>query len=91
MRKAAELALAALGGAIATLILLQNRRKNEVEEEGKRLPKDSNGERISGRYCAGMIKAKPGMLEQYMQLHDATWVEVIVALCCQWVKRKGTS
>eukprot|EP00316_Scyphosphaera_apsteinii_P003189 CAMPEP_0119334950 /NCGR_PEP_ID=MMETSP1333-20130426/88406_1 /TAXON_ID=418940 /ORGANISM="Scyphosphaera apsteinii, Strain RCC1455" /LENGTH=100 /DNA_ID=CAMNT_0007345383 /DNA_START=48 /DNA_END=347 /DNA_ORIENTATION=- len=32
---------------------------------------------LGGTYYAGMIKLKREMIEQYMQLHDATWEEVM--------------
>lgn len=31
----------------------------------------------TGRYYAGMIKANPELIDQYKQLHDATWDEVM--------------
>lgn len=35
---------------------------------------------MGGRYFAGMIKAKPEMINQYLQLHDATWPEVMARM-----------
>ena len=36
--------------------------------------------RRSGKYCAGVIRAKPDMIEQYMALHDHTWDEVMAKM-----------
>ena len=73
LRKIVELVgAAALGAALA----LASRRRRE----GKRRPLGPSGERRSGRYCAGLIRAKPAMLEQYMQLHDRTWPEVMARM-----------
>lgn len=34
----------------------------------------------SAKYCAGVIKVKPEMLEQYLALHDHTWDEVMAKM-----------
>ena len=34
----------------------------------------------SAKYFAGMIKCKPELMEQYMQLHDHTWDEVMARM-----------
>ena len=34
----------------------------------------------SGKYCAGIIKANPELIDQYMRLHDATWEEVMARM-----------
>ena len=49
------------------------------------------GERRSGRYCAGLIRAKPAMLEQYMQLHDRTWPEVMARMHTCNMRAQGSS
>lgn len=58
-----ELLIGAVGGAAATLFALHVARRASKPRGGK--------------YYAGMIRAKKGMIEQYMQLHDATWPEVM--------------
>jgi hypothetical protein len=59
-----ELLIGAIAGAFATfgISLALDRRR--------RRPR-------GGTYYAGMIRAKPGMVDQYMQLHDSTWPEVM--------------
>lgn len=54
---------AALGGAATAVALLMTNRQRTRP--------------AGGRYYAGMIKANPDLILQYMQLHDATWAEVM--------------
>ena len=44
------------------------------------LIKRSTTKRRSARYCAGVIRAKPDMIDQYMALHDHTWDEVMAKM-----------
>ena len=68
----------ALGSAITCVL--------SARKEGKRLPVASSGmaaakgDRRAPTYHAGIIKAKPGMLEQYTQLHDHTWDPVMAKM-----------
>ena len=64
MGRATDIVLGAICGGATTLALLYVGRRRMVKPKG-------------GSYHAGMIKAKPEMIEQYMQLHDATWTEVM--------------
>ena len=36
--------------------------------------------RRAAQYCAGVIRLKPDMKEQYLALHDRTWDEVMAAM-----------
>ncbi|KAL3909481.1 MAG: hypothetical protein SGPRY_009411, partial [Prymnesium sp.] len=36
--------------------------------------------RASAKYFAGVIRAKPGMIDQYIALHDLTWEEVMARM-----------
>ena len=70
--------LAALGAAAAfgaAVALIATRRA-----QGRRRPRGPGGQRRSGKYCAGMIKANPEMIAQYRQLHDNTWHEVMARM-----------
>lgn len=59
-----DVLLGALGGCAASLAVWLYVRTRLVRSRG-------------GTYHAGMCKARPEMIEQYMQLHDHTWDEVM--------------
>ena len=71
-----DLLIGAIGGAVAGFAAAYYWRREIIGRSYVwRRDKPSGG-----TYHAGMIKAKPGMIEQYMQLHDATWDEVMARM-----------
>ena len=74
-----QLALLGVGAAVGSLLTCF---LSKPQQQGKLLPLASKGmaakqgDRRAPTYFAGMIKVKPGMLDQYTALHDHTWDQV---------------
>ena len=73
-----QLALLGVGAAVGSLLTCFLSKP----QQGKLLPLASKGmaakqgDRRAPTFFAGMIKCKPGMLDQYTALHDHTWDQV---------------
>ena len=72
-----DLLAAAVGAGAGAALAVWCCRRAAAATDGKRMPRTSSGTHRSGRYVAGMIKAVPELIHQYMQLHDHTWDEVM--------------
>jgi len=48
-----------------------------TRHEGRRLPLRSDGHHAPASYHGGLIKVRPECLDQYLQLHDRTWEQVL--------------
>ena len=74
-----QLALLGVGAAVGSLLTCFLSKREEPPQQGKLLPLASKGmaakqgDRRAPTFFAGMIKCKPGMLDQYTALHDHTW------------------
>ena len=75
-----QLALLGVGAAVGSLLTCFLSKPQQGK--GKLLPLASKGmaakqgDRRAPTFFAGMIKCKPGMLDQYTALHDHTWDQV---------------
>ena len=77
LERAAPYVVGALGGFAAAWVL----KKLRGDGEGKRIEvRTARGSRAAARRCAGMLKMKEGMYDQYVALHDNVWEEVMARM-----------